>query len=436
MFTDEIKSFVDKNVDAEHAIAIKKDAETPSKDVFLYNRLLDVDDPRHKRGKRYPLAVLLIMMVYAALAGATSGVDIALYVDLHKNRFMAEYHLQCVPSHDTFSRISQLFDPKNIEDIFMDWIYELFPCVRMQILDRDVFHVDGKAQRAVALKSKGEKPFFLLNGMFEGESIGLLSREIGDKKNEAGELPGYLELFDLHGTIVTIDAAGTTQRVIDVILGQGAFYVLPVKGNQRLLQAAVESELAKMQTRPAIDEKGEVIPDTTEYQQAIKYHDESHDHGRTEIVDCMILGCTDKIVKALGKDVSFYGSIANIAVIDKTVIRPDENNGKPMFKRRVLITNLPEIKEDDVMKILHAHWHIEMEHWRLDIQLREDAMTARKGHAMMMGAFFRRFSRLVQTHSPNPEDRKMTIKEFNTRNYMEIDRIDELLHNPHANNPA
>ena len=46
-----------------------------------------VPDPRQRRGIRYKLSDLLLMLVYAALCGHSEGSEIAFYVELNEEYF-------------------------------------------------------------------------------------------------------------------------------------------------------------------------------------------------------------------------------------------------------------------------------------------------------------------------------------------------------------
>ncbi len=58
--------------------------------------------------------------------------------------------------------------------------------------------------------------------------------------------------------------------------------------------------------------------------------------------------------------------------------------------RAVIITDVESMSVENMLKIKAAHWNIEMQHWHLDVQLREDAKTARRGNAVTNGAVLRR----------------------------------------------
>ncbi len=45
-----------------------------------------------------------------------------------------------------------------------------------------ILHVDGKTVRAASEKSRNEKPIYHLNAMYEGESIGVEVKRVGERK--------------------------------------------------------------------------------------------------------------------------------------------------------------------------------------------------------------------------------------------------------------
>lgn len=183
--------------------------------------LEQIEDPRHARGVRYRFADLLLISIYAVLAGHSEGSDIAFYAELNFEYFKERTQIQRVPSHDTFSRLLRMVNFESLSESLEKWLKEMYPEICEKYQDMKILHMDGKAVRGASEKRKGEKPRCLLNAMYEGESIGLKLEEVGEKENEISCLPEYLKLFDLKQTIVTIDAMGCNQTVLDAILEEG-----------------------------------------------------------------------------------------------------------------------------------------------------------------------------------------------------------------------
>ena len=61
------------------------------------------------------------------------------------------------------------------------------------------------------------------------------------KSNEITAIPKLLQILEISGCLVTIDAMGCQTEIADTIVASGADYVLAVKGNQPTLHAGIEA---------------------------------------------------------------------------------------------------------------------------------------------------------------------------------------------------
>ena len=64
-------------------------------------------------------------------------------------------------------------------------------------------------------------------------------QQVADKSNEITAIPKLLELLELQGAVVTLDAMGCQRAIAAQIVSQGADYVLGLKGNQGTLHEDV-----------------------------------------------------------------------------------------------------------------------------------------------------------------------------------------------------
>lgn len=377
----------------------------------LIEILEDVPDPRCTRGVRYRFSHLLLMCVYAVLAGHSAAMEIAYYVELNLDYFRGLLKIERVPSHDTFSRVLRYTDFEALSSSLGEWLRENFAEVYEKYQDKKALHIDGKAVRGGSEKSKGEKPVYHLNAMYEGGTIGVEIKRVGEKENEISGLPDYLKQFDLKDTIVTIDAMGCNQTVIKAIRKGGGNYVLPVKENQKRLWGTVKEEIEK------IIEKG--MWDKLERTEVLQ-----KGHGRMEKVVFRMLSDTGFVYEKLGLK-SFYGTIARIGVMDKTVGMMKEGKEVKTKNRSIFITDVEDMTVGIMQKIRAAHWNIEMQHWLLDIQLKEDQQTARRDDAVTNGAILRRFCMALKKQDAELSAKPM--KRFLMANEHDSNRIEKLL---------
>lgn len=377
----------------------------------LIEILEDVPDPRRARGVRYPFSHLLLMCIYAVLAGHSAAMEIAYYVELNFDYFRELLKIEKVPSHDTFSRVLRYTDFKALSSSLGEWLRENFTEVYEKYQDKKALHIDGKAVRGGSEKSKGEKPVYHLNAMYEGGTIGIEIKRVGEKENEISGLPDYLKQFDLKDTIVTMDAMGCNQTIIKAIRKGGGNYVLPVKENQKKLLGTVNEEIEK------ITEKG--VWDELERTEILQ-----KGHGRLEKIVFRMLADTSFVYERLGLK-SFYGTIARIGVMDKTVEMMKEGEEVRTKKRSIFITDVEDITVGTMQKIRAAHWNIEMQHWLLDIQLKEDQQTARRDDAITNGSILRRFCMAIKKQDAELSEKPM--KRFLMANEHDPNRIEKLL---------
>ena len=150
----------------------------------LMEILEEVPDPRCARGVRYPFAHLLLMCVYAVLARHSAAMEIAYYVELNFEYFRELLKIEKIPSHDTFSRVLRYTDFGALSSSLGEWLKGNFPEVYERYQDKKALHIDGKPVRGASEKSKGEKPVYHLNAMYEGGSIGVGIKRVGEKENE------------------------------------------------------------------------------------------------------------------------------------------------------------------------------------------------------------------------------------------------------------
>ena len=385
----------------------------------LYEMLNGIPDPRKPRGVRYKYADLLFMAIHGILCGYCCGVDVSYFVELNLEYFGKLLGIKSAPSHDTFSRIIRMTDFDALSAVLREWLRVHYPELYTLYNGKKVLHIDGKAVRAATAKSEGQPPVYMLNAMYEGGSISLYTKQIGDKENECGQIVDFLSKLDIQNTIVTIDAAGATEPILNYISDKGGHYLVPVKTNQKKLHAAIESHVNKL------EESGRF--------NALDHASfESVAHGRTESVRTTMISNTAFIFEQLGLE-SFFGTIARVGIMDKKVIQRKDGMDQTTYRRTYLITNLEDMSVENMQSIKLSHWNIEMQHWVLDVQLNEDRDTSRKENAIKNNTILKRFCMNIKNRVE--EYKKLTITKFCMTNMHSIEKLTELLFKEPETNP-
>lgn len=168
----------------------------------LFERFEVLEDSRDERGKKYKLIDILIMTIYGLLCGLKDFTNIADFMKLKEDYFTKLLNLENgTPSHDCLSDLYASIDPKQFMKIFIEWTKDI-----LEKKTGKKISIDGKAIKSATDKiNNGNIPYIV--SAFIGE-IGLSMGEVkvDNKSNEITAIPELLDLLDIEGATITIDA--------------------------------------------------------------------------------------------------------------------------------------------------------------------------------------------------------------------------------------
>ena len=340
------------------------------------------------------------------MCGCYNAVDISDYIDLNFDFFKELLDLRSVPSHDTLSLCLRKTDWCTLSDELSVWLDNNFPEVVKKYGGYEMTSIDEKAIKGMTERVNDGKPRYFMDAQKSGGTISLASREVGEKKNEISELPGFISSLSIENNVIKINAIGTQQAVIDMILKKKAHYLLPVKSNQENLSEIIKAEAA----RKRYDGSFEKLP----YCSLVK-----KGHGRIEEYKCRTLIDTTFLADSLPRCSSF-NTIGNVAVIEKTTRAKEDGGWKAADTETMYyITDLTNCNPLTLLECKIDHWCIESSHWKLDVIMREDYQTARKENAGINMTIIRRLVMRLAQASDNPKDKK--LKYFTAHFYKDND---------------
>lgn len=134
-----------------------------------------------------------------------------------------------IPSVPTFSRILAGTDEEMLTLTFTTWVEEIFNCKGRHIA------IDGKGLRGAAYKIRDERTPYILNAIDVENKLVTGQMGIPEKANEMTAIPEFIEILETEGNVVTIDAIGTTGRIMNTIRQMGGHFMLQVKKNNPVL---------------------------------------------------------------------------------------------------------------------------------------------------------------------------------------------------------
>src|SRR6185295_8161690 len=205
----------------------------------LVEAMSAVPDPRRQcQNLRHPLADVLVLGFCGVLCGCEDFVEIEAFgrsKEAFFRRFLALPH--GIPSHDTFRRVFQAVCPQALQDCLIDWLRGARQAA--QPADGAVVAIDGKTLRRTFDRARGLGALHLVSAWATANGLTLGQVAVDAKSNEITAIPHLIQLLDLRGCVVTIDAAGCQKEIAAQIVGKEADYVLALKENHPTLYAQV-----------------------------------------------------------------------------------------------------------------------------------------------------------------------------------------------------
>ena len=135
-----------------------------------------------------------------------------------------------IPSHDTVGRVFARIKAEQFQQCFLDWMQSVEVMTKGQVVS-----VDGKKLRRSHDKSNGKAAIHMVSAWASENRVVLGQVKVDDKSNEITAIPQLLELLDLSGCIVTIDAMGCQKEIAAQIVAQEANYVLALPPPENIL---------------------------------------------------------------------------------------------------------------------------------------------------------------------------------------------------------
>jgi len=315
-----------------------------------------IHDPRAQHSIDHLLLDIMLITICAVICGADSWVEVANY-GIAKQDWLATF-LELpngIPSHDTIERLFARLRPKELQQCFIDWVESVFELSGGQLIA-----IDGKTLRGSYERGGKRAMIHMVSAWATQHRIVLGQRKVNEKSNEITAIPELLNVLNLDGAVVSIDAMGCQTAIASKIVEQNGDYVLALKGNHGdLFEDVVQLfEQARQQSFSGIEH---------DY-----YETQEQGHSGMETRRYWVMGNTDYLVGAEN-----WAKLTTIGCVESQRYVGDIL----VCETRYYLLSLP-LDASRFAAAVRGHWGIENQlHWILDVAFREDNSRATAGYS-------------------------------------------------------
>jgi predicted transposase YbfD/YdcC len=339
--------------------------------IDFRSHFASVKDARINRSKRHQLIDILFISVAATIAGADGPTDIADFAKEKLGWCRKFVRLKNgVPSHDTIGRVLALIKPDQFQSAFLDWITS-FSSECGEDGEPRFVPIDGKTLRGSGGAKDRHSPLHVVSAWATKQGLTLGQVAVDSKSNEITAIPKLLDMLELSGAIISIDAMGCQKEITRKIIKGDGDYVLAVKNNQPKLYEAVEEFYIKRHENDDFRDHDCRQHTTVE-----------RSRGRIE-TRYYVIAPVPESMRPLLRDWKGLRSIGQV------ITQTDYGERQTSDVRYYITSRQPRVKE--FAKSVRGHWSIESMHWILDVVFDEDSSRIRNGDGTENFGFLRKF---------------------------------------------
>ena len=357
-----------------------------------------IEDPRKERRKLHSLFDIVVMTLCGTIAGCTSWIAIADHANDRESWFREFLELpNGIPSHDTFERVFSLLWPDEFQRVLRHVAEALH-----EELSGGIIALDGKVLRGSFDEFAQQKQIHTVSAYSVDHGVTLAMVSTCVKSNEITAIPELLDMIDVRGAVVTLDAMGCQTEIVAKIKEQGGDYVISLKGNQGSLHESVKDYFSETS-----------LQDLQELEHSSVLYTAEKGHGRVEERAYVIVNDTSWI-----PGISSWEGLQSIGMVvsNRTV------NGKSSKeeRRHFICSIAPDVELFE--KATRGHWAIENEsHHVLDVTFKEDQSRIRRDNAPENMAVVRRLANglLKNENTANTSTPRKQMKANRSTDYMQ-----------------
>ena len=315
-------------------------------DMEMYFEI--VKDYRMRGRITYRLSEVLLVFVCGLLCGLRDYESITDMAEIRWEFFKKYIKNDRPPCPATLCNILRRINPEQLElclhGIFRNVFGIIPPKCEKQIC------IDGKTIR-------GTNSIHIVTGMLADEYLSIGQKVVGEKTNEIPVVQELLDMLDIKGAVVSMDAMHCQKDTLEKVIENGGDYVVQLKGNQGNFYKDVYA---------MFDDK--YMDETDKDGEYEKFQTIEKGHGRIEKRTCYVL----KDVEYFTDYMADWKGLKKIFAVKRTV----ETKGKITEEISCYLSSKNTTAEK-LLSYTRKHWQIESFHWILDVVMGEDNSSLR-----------------------------------------------------------
>jgi predicted transposase YbfD/YdcC len=327
----------------------------------LYARLQGLSDKRKRRGLRYSLAMILVIIMLAKTCGESHPSGIAEWAQ-HRTGLLVDLlklKRKTMPDDSTYRRIlAEVVSVEELEQVSSEYLSG------KKFFGKQVLMaIDGKVLRGT-LDDK-QNGTYLLAAYLPKEGIVLMEVAIEGKGSEIPAAAKVLKSIDLREKVVMGDALHTQRQVSIQIVASGGEYIWFAKGNQPQMEEDI---------RLWFEPEGQPIPGMSYPPKDFETARETNKgHGRLET--------RTLTVSSQLKDFLDWPYLEQVFKLQRRFISLKTGEIQEQIEYGFTSLRRDEITPMQLLNKTRSYWGIENGlHYRRDVTLREDYTRMTKGN--------------------------------------------------------
>lgn len=315
-------------------------------------------DPRKPRNQLYSLVDIISSATLAVLCGFEDWEDVSMWTETNLPWLQPlGICQQGAPSHDTYNRFFRFLDPDMMQRCFIQWTQSLVGRIQ------GVIAIDGKTLRGSGESASGIDAIHMVSAFATENEVILGQLKTAGKGKELEGIKLILQLLDIEGAVITIDAGGCHKEVAEMIRQKKADYIFGLKGNQGTLLAEVENFFTQVL---AMGEKEWAQECDCDY-----FVSEEKSRNRQEKREIWSTGNLGWLPQQ-----NAWQDLKSVVCVRSTRTMNNESSAELRFYISSCVSNAEILGRG-----IRSHWGIENKvHYVLDVNYGEDKCRVRKDH--------------------------------------------------------